>query len=187
MSRHSSLVGFRTSSIVLVRARTVASHLLPDFWPSAFTLLEVMIAVAFIGVALLALLSLHHSAMQSVSRARELSQASMLAQALMSDAQQARFPDTGRSKGDFEKMYPGQYPNFRWQRAVEQSEQFPDIRRVRIIVFYGPQFGRTFVLNKFMHNPVPQPMPPAPFPGQQNFPQQPNSQDVPQQPDSNDQ
>ena len=66
-------------------------------------------------------------------------------------------------------------------------QQFSDIRRVRIIVFYGPQFGRTFVLNEFMHNPVPQPMPPAPFPGQQNFPQQPNSQDVPQQPDSNDQ
>jgi hypothetical protein len=113
-----------------------------------------MIAVAFIGFALLALLSLHHSGMQSVTRARELTQAAMLAQALMTDAEQARFPEPGRLTGDFHKMYPGRYPNFRWQRIVEQSEQFPDIRRVRIIVSYGPQFRRTFVLTEFMHNPL---------------------------------
>jgi type II secretion system protein I len=125
------------------------------FW-DAFTLLEVMIAIAFIGIAMLALLSLHHSAMQSVVRARELTQAAMLAQALMTDAEQTRFPDPGRHNGDFQKMFPGQYPNFRWQRIVEQSKEFPDIRRVRIRVSYGPGFRRTFALTEFMHNPLPQ-------------------------------
>jgi type II secretion system protein I len=122
----------------------------------AFTLLEVMIALAFVGIAMLALLSLHHSAMQSVSRARELTQAAMLAQSLMTDAELARFPEIGRLTGDFRKMYPGQYPGFRWQRIVEQSQGFPGIRRVRITVFYGPGFHRTFVLTEFMHNPFPQ-------------------------------
>lgn len=125
----------------------------PDCFGKAFTLLEVMIAVAVIGFAMLALLSLHHTGMQSVVRARELTQASMLAQALMTDAEQARFPDVGRHAGDFKKMYPGEYVNFRWQQVVEQSQEFPDVRRVRITVFYGPGFRRSFVLTEFMHNP----------------------------------
>src|SRR6266478_9445098 len=91
------------------------SCLFPRSARDAFTLLEVMIAVAFIGFAMLALLSLHHSGMQSVARTRELTQAAMLAQALMTDAEQPRFPEPGRLTGDFQKMYPGQYSNFRWQ------------------------------------------------------------------------
>jgi type II secretion system protein I len=138
----------------------------------AFTLLEVMIAVAFIGIALLALLALHHSAMQSVARTRELTQAAMLAQAMMADAEQTRFPEPGRATGDFQKLYPGQYPNFRWQRIVEQSKEFPDIRRVRITVSYGPGFRRTFVLTEFMHNPLPQLMLPPGAPNQQSVPMQ---------------
>jgi type II secretory pathway pseudopilin PulG len=148
-------------------------HLVPSYCLQAFTLLEVMIAVAFIGFALLALLSLHHSAMQSVARTRELTQAAMLAQALITDAEQARFPEPGRLAGNFQKIYPGQYPGFRWQRVVESSTQFPDIRRVRITVFYGPGFRRTFVLTEFMHNPLPQLMLPGGVSEQQNVPPQP--------------
>jgi hypothetical protein len=131
-----------------------------------------MIAVAFVGIALLALLSLHHSGMQAVVRARELTQASMLAQALMTDAEQARFPEPGQLSGDFQKMYPGQYGNFRWQRSVVQSEQFPDIRRVQINVFYGSGFHRRFVLTEFMHNPLPQLIPLGRAPTQQGTGQQ---------------
>src|SRR5262249_40350705 len=120
----------------------VSNHFICSMSQS-FTLLEVMVAVAFIGFAMLALLSLHHTGMQSVTRGRELTRAAMLAQALMTDAEQTRFPDPGLLKGDFQKMYSGQYANFRWQRTVEQSEEFPDIRRVRITVFYGPGFRRT--------------------------------------------
>jgi general secretion pathway protein I len=123
---------------------------------AGFTLLEVMIAVAFIGIAMLALLSLHRSDLLSVARARDMTRAAMLAQSMMADAEMARFPMPGQLSGDFQKMYPGQYPNFRWQRKVEQSHEFPDICRVRITVFYGPRFRRTFVLTEFMHSPVPQ-------------------------------
>ena len=132
------------------------SRLFPQSCQHAFTLLEVMIAVAFLGIAMLALLSLHHSDMQSVVRARELTQAAMLAQALMTNAEMARFPDVGRTSGDAQKIYPGQYPDLRWQRVVEQSKEFSDIRRVRITVFYGPRYRRRFVLSEFIHNPLPQ-------------------------------
>ena len=132
-----------------------------------------MIAIAFIGIAMLALLSLHHSAMQTVARGRELTQAAMLAQALMTDAEQARFPEPGQQRGDFQKMYPGQFVSFRWQRVVVQSEQFPDIRRVRIAVLYGPRFHRNFVLTEFMHNPLPQLTPLGEAPTPQGAGQQP--------------
>jgi general secretion pathway protein I len=122
---------------------------------SGFTLLEVMIAIAFIGIALIALLSLHHSNLQSVIRARDLTRAAMLAQALMSQAELERFPPPGQSHGDFAQLYPGEYRNFRWQREVEPSPLFPDIARVRVSVLYGPRLRRRFTLTEFMRNPAP--------------------------------
>ncbi|GEM_PF-900552 len=128
---------------------------------AGFTLLEVMIAIACLGFAMLALLSLHHTSMESVARARELTQATMLAQGLMTNAEQARFPELGRLSGDFQGMYQGQYSNFRWERVVESLQAFPDVRRVRITVFYGPGFHRRFELTELMHNPLPQIMLPG--------------------------
>src|SRR5258707_11740161 len=103
-----------------------------------FTLLEVMIALAVLGIAMMALLALDHQDLQSVIRARELTQASMLAQNLMTQAELARFPDLGSSRGTFEKLFPGQYKNFRWERTVAPSGFFPDLRQVTIIVSFGP-------------------------------------------------
>ena len=123
--------------------------------PAAFTLLEVMIAVAFIGIALLALLSLHHSNLQSVIRGQDLTRAAMLAQAVMTQAEMERFPSPGTTQGDFSQIYPGQYPNFRWQRSVDPSPLFPDVCRVEVRVLYGPQLRRSFDLIEFMHNPLP--------------------------------
>ncbi len=122
---------------------------------SAFTVLEVMIAVAFIGIALLALLSLHHSDMQAVVRAQDLTRAAMLAQSLMSQAELERFPQPGVTHGDFSRYFPGEYPNFRWEREVDASPMFPNVERVRVSVSYGPGFRRSFNLTEFLHNPIP--------------------------------
>jgi type II secretion system protein I len=121
----------------------------------AFTLLEVMVAVAFIGIALLALLSLHHSNLGSVIRGQELTRAAMLAQALMTQAEMERFPEQGASRGDFTRMYPGQYPNFRWARTVSDQPPFDDVRRVEVRVYFGPGLHHSFSLTEFMHNPIP--------------------------------
>jgi type II secretion system protein I len=121
---------------------------------AAFTLLEVMIAVAFIGIGLIALLALHHSDLQAVIRAQDLTRATMLAQSLMSQAELERFPPPGTSHGDFSQVYPGEFPNFRWTRTVEPSPLFPDITRVRVSVLYGPGLRRSLSLTEFMHNPT---------------------------------
>jgi len=134
-----------------------------------FTMLEVMIAVAFIGIALLALLSLHHSNLRSVIRGQDLTKAAMLAQSIMTQAEVERFPEPGSTQGNFSSAYPGQYPNFRWARSVDQSPLFPDVRRVRVRISYGPGFHRVFTLTEFMHNPNPIP-PQTPAGGQQPSP-----------------
>jgi general secretion pathway protein I len=120
----------------------------------AFTLLEVMIAIAVLGIALLALLSLQHQDLQSVIGAQELTRTAMLAQTLMTQAEMERFPELGTTRGDFSRLYPGQYPNFRWVRIVEASGIFADVRKVEVRVSFGPGFGRSFDLVEFLHNPL---------------------------------
>jgi general secretion pathway protein I len=128
----------------------------PSKFKAAFTLLEVMIAIAVLGIAMLALLSLHHTNLQSVIRGQELSTVSVLAQGIMSSAELERIPMVGRTSGDFQGLYSGAYSNFRWERNVEASAMFPDIRKVQVTVYYGPRFSRSFSLVEFLHDPTPQ-------------------------------
>jgi general secretion pathway protein I len=123
---------------------------------TGFTLLEVMIAISVLGIALLALLSLEHQDLQSVIRGQDISRAAMLAQVLMTQAELERFPALGATSGNFDQIYSGRYPNFRWTRSVEPSSTFPDLRMVEIHVLYGPHLGRNYSVVEFMHNPAPQ-------------------------------
>lgn len=121
-----------------------------------FTLIEVLIAIGVLGIALMALLSLHHEDLQSVIRAQEISRAAMLAQTLMTQAELQRFPPLGSTSGNFNELYPGQYRNYRWTRLVTPSASFPDLRKVEVRIAYGPHLGRSFDIVEFLHNPVPQ-------------------------------
>jgi len=121
----------------------------------AFTLLEVMVAMAILGIALLGLLGLHHQSLQSVIRAQNATRASMLAQAVMTEAELERFPDLGLTRGDFEASFPGEFRDFRWQRVVEASGLFPDVRKVHVLIQYGPGFTQNFSLVEFIHSPIP--------------------------------
>jgi general secretion pathway protein I len=123
---------------------------------AGFTLLEVLIAIGVLGIALMALLSLHHEDLQSVIRAQEISRAEMLAQTLMTQAELRRWPPLGTTKGDFSEIYPKQYPNYRWEQAVTKSAAFPDLRKVEVRIYYGPNFDRSFNVVEFLHDPMPQ-------------------------------
>ena len=120
-----------------------------------FTLLEVMVALAVLGIALLALLTLHHQSLQSVIHSRDVARAGALAQAIMANAEIEQFPALGTKRGNFEQMFPREYSNYRWERDVAASGVFPDVRKVRVIVFYGPKQGNRFSITEFMHNPIP--------------------------------
>ena len=121
----------------------------------AFTLLEVMVAMAILGIALLGLLGLHHQSIQSVIRAQQTTRASMLAQAVMTEAELERFPELGRTSGNFEASFPGEFKDFRWERKVEASGMFPDVRKVKVLIRYGPTLSQSFSLVEFVHSPIP--------------------------------
>src|SRR5215467_3350046 len=125
---------------------------------AGFTLLEVMVAMAVLGIALLALLTLHHQSLQSVIHGRDISRAGMLCQTVMTQAEMEQYPQVGITKGNFERFYPGKYKKFRWERYVAESGIFPDVRKVQVVVYYGPKFSKKFAITEFLHNPVPMPV-----------------------------
>ena len=121
----------------------------------AFTLLEVMVAIAILGIALMGLLGLQHQSIQSIIHAQQSTRASMLAQAVMTEAELERYPDLGRSNGDFESSFPGEFPDFRWEREVAESGTFPDVRVVKVLIRYGPTLSQNFALIEYLHSPIP--------------------------------
>ncbi len=121
----------------------------------AFTLIEVMVAIAILGIALMGLLSLQHQSIQSVIRAQQSTRASMLAQAVMTEAELEQFPDLGYTHGNFNASFPGEFPDFQWERMVTASGMFPDVREVQVAVHYGPNLSQSFTICEFMHSPVP--------------------------------
>ena len=85
---------------------------------SGFTLLEVMVAVAVIGIALVPLLRLHLLSLDATLYAQDLTTAVGLAQEIM--AEMPAIPEPGDSKGDFEAPA---YARFRWQASVGETEE----------------------------------------------------------------
>jgi len=124
-----------------------------------FTLIETMVAMAVLAFALLGLLGLHHQSLRSVIRAQQTTEAAMLAQSIMAEAELERFPDLGTTHGNFDSATAGWFQGFQWQRIVTPSPEFIDVRIVTVTVRYGPYLSEGFNLTEYMHSPVPPPPP----------------------------
>ena len=103
-----------------------------------FTLLEVLVAVAVLGFALVSLLGLHVRNIDLIARDERVTAATLLARALMTEVEIGPFPDLGATDGDFELDYPDRYPDLRWEREV-LTTPVPNVREVRVRVFRGEQ------------------------------------------------
>jgi general secretion pathway protein I len=103
-----------------------------------FTLLEVLVAVAVLGLALVSLLSLHVRNIDLIGRDQRITEATLLARAVMSEVESGPFPDLGVESGDFEPDYPERYPDLRWEREVTPTP-VPNVREVRVRVFRGEE------------------------------------------------
>jgi len=101
-----------------------------------FTLLEVLVAVAVLGLALVSLLALHVRNIDLIARDARVTEATMLARGLMTEVETGPFPDLAITDGDFELEYPGRYPGLRWEREVSTTP-VPTVREVRVRVFRG--------------------------------------------------
>lgn len=101
-----------------------------------FTLLEVLVAVAVLGLALVSLLALHVRNLDLIARDARVTEATLLARDRMAEIAAEPFPDLGVTEGDFELEYPDRYPGLRWETEVLPAP-VPNIREVRVRVFRG--------------------------------------------------
>lgn len=99
-----------------------------------FTLLEVLVAVAVLALALVSLLGLQVRNLALLARDQRVTDATLLARDLMTQAEIEPLPDLGVTSGDFEERYPDRYPGLRWEREVLPTP-LADLREVRVRVF----------------------------------------------------
>lgn len=113
-----------------------------------FTLLEVMVAMAILATTMVVLLENHGSSLRLSERSRNVSIAINLAKDLMTDLEIKGWPELGSEQGNFEETYPGLYPNFRWERVVEENAFWSYIRECTVRVFWveGPSEQKVEIL-----------------------------------------
>lgn len=99
-----------------------------------FTLLEVMVALAILATAFTALLSLHAQNLKTIARERSYTEALFLARERLAQIELQGAPDIGESRGDFEALYPGEYPGYQWELYVSVPGFFQNVREVTVRV-----------------------------------------------------
>jgi len=95
---------------------------------AGFTLLEVLVAVAIVGTALVILLGSVNGGLVMAQRSNQMTIAANLGQARMAEILSGPFPELGNDEGDFGEDYPG----FEWAAEFTIPEELlnsfePDI------------------------------------------------------------
>lgn len=98
-----------------------------------FTLLEVLVAVAILGVALVSLLGLHARNLRLIAQTQDLTTAAMLASARVAHLKADGFPELGTTEGNFETDDFPPSQRFRWKTDV-QATIVPTLRLVVVSV-----------------------------------------------------
>lgn len=120
---------------------------------AGFTLLEVLVAVAVLGLALVSLLGLHVRNLALIERDQRMTDATLLARQIMTEAETEGFPDLGHQNGDFEAWYPERYPDLRWERDVTELPGVISLRQVRVRVYRDEAPGDDVSLFYIMRRP----------------------------------
>ena len=110
---------------------------------SAFTLVEVLIALTILTFALLAIFRGNVFNLRSSKQASDLSIAVFAAESLMKELIGKGYPESGMLEGSFEENY---FEGFKWKRTVE-SLDIPfveDLKRVTVEVSW--EKGESYTL-----------------------------------------
>ena len=98
---------------------------------AGFTLMEVIIAIAVLGLGLVVLLHTHAVNIDACNRSRALFISTMLAQSKMGEAEIMGFDLLSPGSGDF----GDEYPAFLWERSVQEAPFYDDARVVEVVVY----------------------------------------------------
>ncbi len=85
---------------------------------AGFTLLEVMMAVAFMAIALVSVYKLHSQTISMATAVRFYTSAPLLAQSAMSELEMKSSNDLASESGDFGEKFPG----YIWTATVDDIE-----------------------------------------------------------------
>jgi len=100
----------------------------------AFTLLEVMIAVAITGMAIVMLLQAHNASLRLYERSREMTIAQHIARELISEIEASGYQGDTETAGDTR----GKYPGFAWRRTCTMlGGSMPGVYEV-VVIIKGP-------------------------------------------------
>ena len=99
--------------------------------PSGFTLLEIMIAVAFIGIALISIMKVQGQGIRLTDQARLTSRNVFLARQIMAEAQNRKDLSEGLEQGDFEE--PLDYLS--WESRVTPVPFMTGLYKISVHVF----------------------------------------------------
>ena len=104
----------------------------------AFTLLEIMVALAIVGVAMVALLSLGNRSIGVHDRLQHLTQATLLAQQKMAEseleARRGGVAQLTNSTGEFTEPFT----DYHWRIAIN-STPLPAVQMVTVTVLWGDE------------------------------------------------
>lgn len=106
--------------------------------PGAFTLLEIMVALAIVGTAMVALLSLGNRSIGVHDHLQHLTQATLLAQQKMSEseleARRGGVAQLAASSGVFSEPFT----DYQWRVAIS-STPLPSVQMVTVTVVWGDE------------------------------------------------
>jgi len=97
-----------------------------------FTLLEVLVAVAILAIAMAAILKANVQSLDTLTRSRETSTASLLAAGKLAEVEAAGVAKWSELRGDFGE----DYPDYTWE-VETSSTQVEGLVRVTVIVQRG--------------------------------------------------
>ncbi len=103
---------------------------------NGFTLLEVMIALAIVGIALVTLLGLETRTIQLAETQQRVTQATLLAQEKMTEIEIETGAQALSGIGEHEGQFTAPFELYRWSVALEPTP-LPAIEMVTVTVAWG--------------------------------------------------
>ena len=104
----------------------------------AFTLLEIMVALAIVGIAMVALLSLGNRSIGVHDRLQHLTQATLLAQQKMAESELKANRDGVAQLTDSSGGFAEPFTDYHWRIAIN-STPLPAVQMVTVTVLWGDE------------------------------------------------
>jgi len=103
-----------------------------------FTLLEIMVALAILGIAMISLLSLANRSIAVHARLQHLTQATLLAQQKMSVSELTAQTNGVSQLTDSNGVFAEPYTDYHWRMKIS-STPLPAVQMVTIKVYWGDE------------------------------------------------